>query len=377
MIVADGQRVVIGMIDGLGTDYFTPEAMPNLARMGRGGIGRAVRAVMPTVTNANNASIACGAPPAAHGITGNSYLDAATGKAEYMESAASLLRRTVIERAASRGIRSALLTCKRKTVHLLGRGAALAVAAEDPPPDLVARHGPPGDIYSREINYWLWDVAADLLARRPEYGLLYVHTTDYPMHMWAPEREESREHLARLDEGIARAASADPGAAFLVTADHGMNAKTRCWDLARACAERGLELRFALSAERDRYVKHHRTFGGTAWVWLRSPADDGPAREILSSLPGVERVLAGAEFAAEFGSLASRIGDLCVLGDRRTVFGEMPHASEDLGPSYRSHGSVHELDIPAVIHNARGRLPDPAALVHNWDLTRDLYPEGG
>ena len=57
-------------------------------------------------------------------------------------------------------------------------------------------------------------------------------------------------------------------AAFLITADHGLNAKTRCWDLAKACKKRGLEVRFALSAERDRYVKHHRNTGGTAWVYV-------------------------------------------------------------------------------------------------------------
>ena len=67
--------------------------------------------------------------------------------------------------------------------------------------------------------------------------------------------------------------AAAPDAAFLITADHGLNAKTRCWDLAKACKKRGLELRFAFSAERDQYVKHHRNLGGAAWVWLKSPAD--------------------------------------------------------------------------------------------------------
>ena len=55
-----------------------------------------------------------------------------------------------------------------------------------------------------------------------------------------------------------------------------MNYKKRCWDLDKALGARGAPVRFALSAEKDRYVKHHRTFGGTAYVWLNS-ADDLPA----------------------------------------------------------------------------------------------------
>jgi phosphonoacetate hydrolase len=134
-------------------------------------------------------------------------------------------------------VRSALLTCKVKTIHLLGRGAEIAVAAESPPPEWAERYGNPANIYSREINYWVWEVAVDILKHRPDIGLLYVHTTDYPMHTWAPEAPESKEHLAELDRLLGEAMDAAPDAAFLITADHGMNYKARCWDLFRACRE--------------------------------------------------------------------------------------------------------------------------------------------
>ncbi len=92
-------------------------------------------------------------------------------------------------------------------MELLHRGALVALAAEAPTPDLVARYGTPPEIYSAEINHWLWTVAVDLLRTRPDLGVLYVHTTDYPMHRWAPEASESLAHLARLDAllGEARA----------------------------------------------------------------------------------------------------------------------------------------------------------------------------
>jgi phosphonoacetate hydrolase len=367
------QRVVVGLLDGLGPDYFTGSAMPALTAMAREGIGKEVEAVFPTVTNVNNVSICCGAWPAAHGISANSYYDAARGEAVYMNAASLVRTPTLFERAGARGVRSALLTCKRKTVELLHRGATWVLAAEAAPPDVVARYGAPGDIYSAGINHWLWTVAIDLLRTRPDLGVLYVHTTDYPMHRWAPQEPESRSHLEKLDALLGEARAAAPDAAFLFTADHGMNAKRRCWDPARVCAEAGVPLRFALSPERDYYVVHHRNFTGCSWLWLRSPGDEAQVREAMSALPGVEGILGREEAAARFRQPADRIGDLTVLGDADTMFGELDRPGEELS-GYRAHGSLHELRVPLVVHGAQG-APGPEWFRNNLDLARWAFSE--
>src|ERR1700741_1079916 len=110
------------MIDGLGTDYFAAQPMPNLRQMAPPGLHREVTAIMPTVTNVNNVSISCSALPREHGLTGNSYFNENTGEADYMESGDFLLRPTIGQRAASHGLKSALLTCKKKSVNLLAAG---------------------------------------------------------------------------------------------------------------------------------------------------------------------------------------------------------------------------------------------------------------
>jgi phosphonoacetate hydrolase len=369
-MILEKQRVVIGMIDGFGMDYYDHNELPVLKSMASHGLSNRVSAVYPTVTNTNNVSICCGAWPSDHGITGNSYFDEKSGTADYMESSEFIRVPTILERAAERGMASALLTCKDKTIRLLSKGSSIAVAAENPPADFIERYGKPAHIYSREINYWLWEVAIDLLRRRDDIKLLYVHTTDYPMHMWSPLEAESTEHMSRLDELIGQARDAAPDAAFLITADHGMNYKKRCWDLARACAERGVPMRFALSAEKDRYVKHHRTFGGAAWVWLNSPADERVVAETIATLQGVEAVLTKTEAARRFHLMPARIGDLAVFGDRETVFGELESAREELEPTYRSHGSLHESDVPVIVYNAAIELPPANAFKANLDITR-------
>jgi phosphonoacetate hydrolase len=229
--------------------------------------------------------------------------------------------------------------------------------------------GKPPPIYSREINYWLWTVAIDLLKYRNDIKLLYVHTTDFPMHAWAPAQPESQEHLAKIDQLIGEAQQAAPDAAFLITADHGMNYKKRCWDLMRACKQRGLALRFALSAEKDRYVKHHRTFGGAAWVWLHSPDDQNGAIKVIAELEGVETVMTKKEAAARFHLMPERIGDLIVIGDRHTVFGDLETEVEQLESTYRSHGSLYESEVPLIIFNCDQDLPADEFKM-NFDITR-------
>ena len=129
------------------------------------------------------------------------------------------------------GHHSALLTSKRKTLELFQHDVTIGIAAEAPQPEQIRKYGPPPQIYSREINYWLWEAAIDLLKNRSDISLIYVHITDYPMHAWAPEEKESQAHLTQLDLLLGEARKVAPDAAFLITADHGMNYKKRSWDL--------------------------------------------------------------------------------------------------------------------------------------------------
>jgi phosphonoacetate hydrolase len=366
------QRIVVLMVDGFGMEYLTASTMPTLGRWRQSGLFRHVQDTMPSVTNTNTATICCGVWPDRHGITGNSYFDERTGREEYMETADLVLAPTLFQRAQKHGVKSALLSSKKKTTTLLPAGAEVILTPEAPSAEWARRLGPAPDIYSREINYWLMAAAIDLFRTRPDLGCFYIHTTDYPMHTWPPEAPESQEHLARLDELLGEAAAAAPDAAFLLTADHGMNHKSRCWDLEKVCARRGAPIRIAISVDRDKYLKHHRGYGGVAWVYCNNSREVDRAARVLSGIDGVESVLTRSEAVRRFHLMASRIGDLVVLGDRDTVFGELDAESEALPAGYRAHGSLHEVEIPLVVYNCDARL-SADDFRFNRDLARWAY----
>jgi phosphonoacetate hydrolase len=367
------QRVCVVLLDGFGTDYFEQSPMPTLKAWAKRGFFKRIRGVMPSVTNTNVAGVCCGVHPDGHGITGNSYWDEGGERERFMSDGNLLTAATLFQRAARFGVRSALLSAKQKTIPLLSRGTTLAVGSQEPPPGLVRKHGPPPDVYSPDVNYWVWKVALDVIKNRPGVGLVFIHTTDYPMHRYPPEAGESRAHLQRIDGFLKAAAEADPGLAFIVTADHGMNAKSTVLNLGKALARRGVEVKVAMSAERDQYPRHHGGHGGTAFVYLKSPADTGKAVRALGKIEGVEEALTRDEAARKYRLNPHRIGDVWVTAAKDVVFGHAAREREALPKGYRAHGSAHELDIPCVIYRYAGKLPDPSDLRTNVDVCRFLY----
>ncbi|HEY7306852.1 MAG TPA: alkaline phosphatase family protein [Bryobacteraceae bacterium] len=365
------RRVVVVMLDGFGLEYYDASPMPTLKQWAAEGVFARVQGQMPTVTNTNNASICCGVPASVHGITGNSYFNRETGREDFMEDASLLLAPTLFQKGAHKNLVAGLFTSKKKTASLLHAGTSLVVAAEKPSPDVVKRYGPAPGIYSAEINYWLWDVVIDQLARRKDLDVLYVHTTDYPMHMHPETSGESRAHLATIDSKLAEAAHAAPDVAFYLSADHGMNRKTHAWDLQKACSNRDVPVRLAISAERDKYPKHHMGLGGIAWIYLRRPVDERRVASVIEKLEGVEQVLTRDEAAKMFELMPERIGDLVVTGDRQTVFGALDQERETLANTYRSHGSRYELGVPVIIRDADRKL-DASGYLRNFDLTAGL-----
>ena len=361
------QRLIIIMFDGFGHSYFENAPMPFLHSIIKKGFYKEVQSLMPTVTNLNNTAICTGTFASENGITGNSFFDSTEHEA-YMESQDLVLSPTIFEQLQKAGIKSALFASKKKSIGLLAAGTTIAVSPETADSSWIATLGKPASIYSAEINGWTMKAALSVLKTRPDIRCLYIHTTDYPMHTWAPEDSHSINHLRLMDSCIQALVQAAPDAMLLITADHDVNHKSRCIDIQKALKEKGIDIKIAISAERDKYLAHHRGFGGTSYVYFKGSLQAAAVAKALQQMQGVEAVLTRKVAAKMFHLMPSRIGDLVVLGDSTTVFGDLENSSlEELPITYRSHGSTHERRVPLIIYNAPW-LPPAADFRYNKDL---------
>ena len=112
--------VVVVCIDGGDPAYFEQGVrdgvVPHVARFLKQGFGAVADGDMPSFTCPNNMSIATGAPPAIHGISGNFYLDRATGEAVVMTGPELLRSRTLMAEFSRRGARVVSITAKDLTI---------------------------------------------------------------------------------------------------------------------------------------------------------------------------------------------------------------------------------------------------------------------
>lgn len=373
---AEPQRTIVVMIDGFGEDYYRNSDMPNLNKMEKDGIFKIVPSIMPAVTNVNNVAIATGELPNKHGITGNVWYNPKTKEEEFIEDPDLITAPTIFDRAKTLGIRSALFSVKKKTVDIMAINTNVSLCPEcdgAEESEWAKKFGPPPGVYTKEVSYWIMESALYTMNNNPDLGLIYIHTTDYPMHTWAPEDPNSKEFLHKIDEYIGKLHDAAPDAAILVTADHGLNHKDFCWDLEKACAKRKTPIRIAISPEKDRYFKHHRGMGGSAYIYLKKAKDLEKVKKTLLSLDGVEAVLTKQEAIEKYGLLPDRVGDLMVLGNKLTVFGQLADVeSEKLPANYRSHGSTYECIVPLFVYNAK-QTPEASFFNHNYKIAAWLY----
>lgn len=366
------KKIIVIMFDGFGETYYHSTPLPALNSIQKNGFYKKVSALMPTVTNCNNASICCGEFPDKTGITGNYVLDEHDAPI-YMESNQLVMAPTIFEKLQKYGVKSALFSSKKKSTTLLNKGVEFAVSPETADSTWIKNIGKTPPIYSHQVNYWTMEAALYTLKNRKDISCLYIHTTDYPMHTWAPEDSMSKKHIQTIDDYIQKIMLAEPEALIFLTADHDVNHKEYCIDIDKSLKKQGVEVKAAISAEKDKYLKHHRGFGGTSYVYLKNQSDEKTVIESLLKIQGVKTVLTKKEACEKYHLLPSRTGDIVVFSDSLSVFGDLENTDrEHLPATYRTHGSEYELPVPLFIHNAPKR-PSSNFYLFNKDLLSWLF----
>lgn len=322
---------------------------------------RLVESALPSFTNPNNVSIVTGVPPSVHGISGNFFLDRRTGSAVMMNDESFLRVETVLSAFSRAGARVAIVTAKDKLRGLLCHGVSGTCTS-------IEATGV--EVYSAALSEQALAEGARLLeSDAPD--IMYVSTSDYVQHKHAPGEDAANRFYAAIDRSLA--AIDRLGATLVVTADHGMRAKTDAAGRVRAVyLQDVLDLWLGVGAARvvlpitDPYVRHHGALGSCAMVYLATPADAPALAGRIGAVPGIDVAAANDEASRRFDLPADRIGDIVVFSDGETVIGTRPagHDLSALDAPLRSHGGRAEQHVPLFANRTVAADARPR---HNYD----------
>ena len=376
-IEANGRRyrlgqepVVVVCVDGCEYDYLTEAAKagvaPFIARVLASGSAFRGDCVVPSFTNPNSLSIVTGTPPAVHGICGNFFYDRDADAEVMMNDPKYRRAGTVLAALSDAGAKVAVVTAKDKLRKLLGHKmkgicfssekAAEATVAENGIDKVVEFVGMPvPSVYSAELSEFVFAAGVKLLeTRRPD--LMYLSTTDYIQHKFAPGTDGANKFYAMMDRYLAKMDAM--GAVIALTADHGMNAKQKADGSPNVIYLQdaidgwiGKDKARVILPITDPYVVHHGALGSFATIYVEG-SDRDKVKERLERLDGIEVVLANAEAARRFELPPDRIGDLVVVSTKHVVVGTSAsrHDLSGLDAPLRSHGGISEQVVPLLFN---------------------------
>jgi phosphonoacetate hydrolase len=359
--------VVVILIDGGDPSYvntgLSQGLLPNFKKLMTDGFVSVALGAMPSFTNPNNISVITGVPPSIHGISGNFFLNPATGQEAMMDQPEFLRADSILAKFSEQGAKVVALTAKDKLAKMLAyklRGISFsaekadkctkAVNGIDNCPAYVGKPVP--SEYSADLSLFVLEAGIRLLEReKPD--LMYLSLSDYIQHKHAPGSKEATEYYNGIDKALGRLLAL--GATVALTADHGMNDKSKADGTPNIVfLEDLLDKQFGSGKTQvilpitDPYVKHHGALGSYATIYFKQPISATAAMNLLDKQPGVELVLNRAAAAKLFDLPADRIGDLVVVADRGTVLGKSK-ATLDVsglgGMRLRSHGGLADRNV--------------------------------
>jgi phosphonoacetate hydrolase len=282
---------------------------------------------------------------------------------------------TILAAFARQGAKVVVVTAKDKLRALLGHKLeGICFSAEkadrvtkadngiDGALDLVGTPLP--SVYSAALSEFVFAAGVKLVQRdRPD--IVYLSTTDYVQHKAPPGSPAANDFYAMMDGYLAALDAA--GATVVLTADHGMNAKTDAFGRPNIVfLQDALDRAFGAGTTRvilpitDPYVVHHGALGSFATVYLSTPVPAADAAARIAAIPGIDLVLTRAEACARFELPSDRVGDLVVVSERLTVVGTSRdrHDLSGLDAPLRSHGGLSEQQVPLIANRPAPGLPD-------------------
>ncbi|MBF0276402.1 MAG: phosphonoacetate hydrolase [SAR324 cluster bacterium] len=385
--------VVVVCIDGSQPEYMTQAmakgSMPWLKRtLENHGTDRIADSVVPSFTNPNNISIVTGVPPSMHGICGNFFYNRDTDEEVMMDDTQFLRAGTIFKAFQDAQAKVVAITAKDKLRKLLGyelkftEGSAICFSAEKADQTSLHENGienvlemvgmPVASVYSAELSEFVFAAGVKIMEReRPE--LMYLSTTDFIQHKYAPGTDEANAFYQMMDAYWAQLDEMET--VITLTADHGMNAKHDDEGNPEIVFLQelfdqwyGKENARVILPITDPYVVHHGALGSFATVYLSKKVDANDAIHRLRSLDGITMALSGAAGCRYFELSEDRLGDIIIVSGLKTTLGTMQerHDLSALKLPLRSHGGTTEQKVPFLSNRPMPKLP-PDMHLRNFD----------
>ena len=344
--------IVVICIDGCDPEYLDialqKNCIPTIENFMKIGSYNIADSVIPSFTNPNNMSIVTGCPPSVHGICGNYLLDPEINKKIGIITAKDKLRALL-----GAGLKINELNTKCFSSEK-ANSATLEINGIDNVERWLNMSIP--DVYSAELSEFVFASGLKLLEEWfPD--VMYLSTTDYIQHKYAPEDKEAIKFLTMIDNYLSEISKFD--VTMVITADHGMSAKhNKNGDPQIVFIQDFLDEVFGTNSTNvilpitDPYVVHHGALGSYATIYLNKKGIYNEAFSKLKSLKGIDQICSKDEAVKRFDLPSDRIGDIVITSSEKITLGKTKsyHDLKSLKEPLRSHGGLSEQKVPFIIN---------------------------
>ena len=383
---------IVICLDGSQKEYLDEASKlnltPNLDKIIQKGEYFLAHSAIPSFTNPNNISIVTGQPSSVHGICGNFFYTPSTDKEVMMNDPEFLRAPTIFEKYYEAGARIAVVTAKDKLRTLLGNGLnfndqrAICFSAEKSDQANIKENGIDSvndwldmsvpEVYSQDLSEFVMAAGVKLMKEfKPD--IMYLSTTDYIQHKYAPGHEVANKFYAMFDKYIGLLD--DTGATIIVTADHGMKPKSKEDNSPNAIfLQDHLDSFFGKGKTKvilpitDPYVVHHGALGSFATIYLDNKEDLNDVISEIKKIKDIEVVLNKEEACSKYNLPNDRMGDVICMSSEYMTIGSSKnkHNLSELKEPLRSHGGLHEREVPFIINKKIDQIASNKQL-YNYD----------
>ena len=383
---------IVICLDGSQKEYFEEASKlkltPNIDSLKKNGEDLLVNSAIPSFTNPNNISIVTGRPSSIHGICGNFFYTPSTGEEVMMNDPKFLRAPTIFQKYYESGAKIAIVTAKDKLRKLLSHGLAFndarAICFSSEKSDQVSLNEngieevnewlgmEVPEVYSQGLSEFVMAAGVKLLHEfKPD--IMYLSTTDFIQHKYAPGEEVANTFYAMFDKYIGELNTNNNS--IIITADHGMQPKSKSDGTPNAIylqdildAKLGKNESKVILPITDPYVVHHGALGSFATIYLSDKSMINHAISEIKKFDDIEIVLTNDVACEKYHLPQDRMGDIICMSSKYMTIGssETAHDFTNLKEPLRSHGGLHEREVP-FISNKKITSLESTDKLNNYD----------